>query len=437
MTAARRTSPDEPAVEATPPGDREVRPAPPGRPDRESAPTGRRYVQLVLVLGALIAIGPLTVDMYLPALPQLARDLEASDAGVQFTLTGMLAGLACGQLLIGPLSDAVGRRRPLLAGLVLHAVASLLCAIAPDVFTLSAVRVLQGFAGAAISVNAMAIVRDQFYGIAAAKLLSRLMLVIGAAPVLAPSLGGLILEYTSWRGIFVVLALAAVLLVGVAALGLRETLPPERRRSARPMATLRTYRSLVRDPTFMALVFVAGLMMSALFSYVSGSPFVLQGIYGLSERAFGLVFGANALGIVLGTQLNPLLLRRFLPSQVLTAAVTIASVGGAVMVTTASTGFGGLVGLLVPLAVVIASCGLALPNTPALALSRHGEAAGTAAAILGSVQFGVGAVTAPLVGVLGTSSPVPMASVIFGGALLACVLLYTVVRRDPNVDSAH
>ena len=401
MTAARRTSHDEPAVEATPPGDREVRPAPPGRPDREPAPTGRRYVQLVLVLGALIAIGPLTVDMYLPALPQLARDLEASDAGVQFTLTGMLAGLACGQLLIGPLSDAVGRRRPLLAGLVLHAVASLLCAIAPDVFTLSAVRVLQGFAGAAIS------------------------------------LGGLILEYTSWRGIFVVLALAAVLLVGVAALGLRETLPPERRRSARPMATLRTYRSLVRDPTFMALVFVAGLMMSALFSYVSGSPFVLQGIYGLSERAFGLVFGANALGIVLGTQLNPLLLRRFLPSQVLTAAVTIASVGGAVMVTTASTGFGGLVGLLVPLAVVIASCGLALPNTPALALSRHGEAAGTAAAILGSVQFGVGAVTAPLVGVLGTSSPVPMASVIFGGALLACVLLYTVVRRDPNVDSAH
>ncbi len=401
------------------------------------APTGRRYVQLVLVLGALIALGPLTIDMYLPALPDLARDLDASDAGVQFTLTGMLAGLACGQLVIGPLSDAVGRRRPLLAGVALHAVASVLCALAPDVVSLSAVRVLQGFAGAAISVNAMAIVRDQFVGIGAARLLSRLMLVIGAAPVLAPSLGGLILQYTSWRGIFVVLAGCGVLLVAVAAVGLRETLPVHRRRSARPLATLRTYRSLLRDPTFVALVLVAGLMMSALFSYISGSPFVLQGVYGLDERTFGLVFGCNALGIVLGTQLNPLLLGRFRPSQVLTFAVVSASVAAAVMVVTTATGYGGLFGLLLPLSVVIGTCGLALPNTPALALSRHGEAAGTAAAMLGMVQFGVGAVTAPLVGVLGTSTAVPMASVIFAGTVLASVLLLTVIRRDPHVDTAH
>jgi DHA1 family bicyclomycin/chloramphenicol resistance-like MFS transporter len=409
-----------------------------GGPAAETvAPTGGRYVQLVLVLGALIALGPLTIDMYLPALPELARDLDASDAGVQFTLTGMLAGLACGQLVIGPLSDALGRRRPLLAGVALHCAASLLCAVAPDVVSLSAVRVLQGFAGAAISVNAMAIVRDQFVGIAAARLLSRLMLVIGAAPVLAPTLGGLILQYTSWRGIFVVLAGCGVLLVGVAAVGLRETLPVHRRRSARLRATLRTYRSLLRDRTFVALVLVAGLMMSALFSYISGSPFVLQGIYGLDERAFGLVFGCNALGIVVGTQLNPLLLGRFRPSQVLTFAVVTASAAAAVMVVTAATGYGGLVGLLVPLSVVVGTCGLALPNTPALALSRHGEAAGTAAAMLGMVQFGVGAVTAPLVGVLGTGTAVPMASVIFAGTGLASVLLLTVVRRDPHVDTAH
>lgn len=400
-------------------------------------PTGRRYVQLVLVLGALISIGPLTVDMYLPALPSLAADLDASDAAVQVTLTGMLGGLACGQLLIGPLSDALGRRRPLLMGLAVHALASVLCAVAPDVVSLSAVRVLQGFAGAAISVNAMAIVRDLFVGIAAARLLSRLMLVIGAAPVLAPTLGGLILQYTSWRGIFVVLAGFGVLLGTLAWFGLRETLPPHRRRSARLLATLRTYRSLLRDRTFVALVLVGGLMMSALFSYISGSPFVLQGIYGLSERDFGLVFGCNALGIVLGTQLNPLLLRRFRPSQVLTAAVLTASAGATVLVATTATGFGGLLGLLVPLGLIIGTCGLALPNTPALALSRHGEAAGTAAALLGAVQFGVGAVTAPLVGVLGTGSAVPMAAVILGGTAAAAVLLLTVVRRDPHVDSAH
>jgi DHA1 family bicyclomycin/chloramphenicol resistance-like MFS transporter len=401
------------------------------------APTGRRYLQLVLVLGALIAMGPLTVDMYLPALPELADDLGATDTGVQFTLTGMLLGLACGQLVIGPVSDALGRRRPLLAGVALHALTSLLCAVAPDVVSLSAVRVLQGFAGAAISVNAMAVVRDLFVGIAAARLLSRLMLVIGAAPVLAPSLGGLILQYTSWRGIFVVLALCALLLVLVAAFGLKETLPPHRRRSARPVATLRTYRSLLRDPTFLALVLVAGLMMSALFSYVSGSPFVLQGIYGLDQRTFGIVFGCNALGIVLGTQLNPVLLRRFRPSQVLTGAVVGATTAAAVLLVTTATGFAGLSGLLVPLGCVVACCGLALPNTPALALSRHGEAAGTAAAMLGSVQFGVGALTAPLVGVLGTDTAVPMATVIFGGAALAAVLLLTVVRRDPDVDTAH
>jgi MFS transporter, DHA1 family, multidrug resistance protein len=400
-------------------------------------PTGRRYVQLVLVLGAMIALGPLTIDMYLPALPQVARELHASDSGVQFTLTGMLGGLAFGQLVIGPLSDALGRRRPLLAGVAVHTVASLLCALAPDVVSLSAVRVLQGFAGAAISVNAMATVRDLFVGIAAARLLSRLMLVIGAAPVLAPSLGGLILQYTSWRGIFVVLAVFGLVMAAVAAFGLRETLPPHRRRSARPLATLRTFRSLLRDPTFVALVFVAGLMMSALFSYVSGSSFVLQGVYGLDEQTFGLVFGCNAVGIVLGTQLNPLLLRRFRPSQVLTFAVLAAGSAAALMVLTTATGFGGLYGLLVPLALVVACCGLALPNTPALALSRHGEAAGTAAAMLGAVQFGVGAVTAPLVGVLGTDTAVPMAAVIFTGAALAGVLLLTVIRRDPHVDTAH
>jgi MFS transporter, DHA1 family, multidrug resistance protein len=207
------------------------------------------------------------------------------------------------------------------------------------VVSLSAVRVLQGFAGAAISVNAMATVRDLFVGVAAARLMSRLMLVIGAAPVLAPSLGGIILQYTSWRGIFVVLAAFGLVLVLLAALGLHETLPPHRRRSARPLATLRTYRSLLRDPTFLALVFVAGLMMSTLFSYISGSSFVLQGVYGLDEQTFGIVFGSNALGLVLGTQLNPLLLRRFRPSRVLTFGVVTATVAAATMVLTAATGW--------------------------------------------------------------------------------------------------
>lgn len=393
----------------------------------------RRYLQLVLVLGSLIALGPLTIDMYLPALPTLAADLQATDAAVQATLTGMLIGLGVGQLVIGPISDAVGRRVPLITGVSVHVVTSLLCAVAPDVLTLTAARFVQGLAGAAIAVSAMAIVRDLFTGMEAAKLLSRLMLVVGVAPVLAPTLGGQLLLLTSWRGIFVALAVAGVLLVAVAALGLRETLPPHRRRSARPVATLRTYQALLRDRAFVALTLVGGLMFGALFAYISGAPFVLQGLYGLSEQTFALAFGLNSIGIVVMTQLNPVLLRRWSPRQVLTAAVSTAGAAALALVVTASTGAFGLVGVMVPLFVIVAVCGLSLPNVPALALSRHGEAAGTAAAMLGASQFAVGGLAAPVVGLLGTSSALPMAAVMLAVTGTATALMLTVVARDPEL----
>lgn len=398
-------------------------------------PTGGRYVQLVLVLGGLIALGPLTIDMYLPAFPSIADELNASDSSVQLTLTGMLGGLAVGQLIIGPLSDAFGRRRPLLIGVVTHAAASVLCALAPSIYVLSGVRVLQGFAGAAISVVAMAMVRDLFSGVAVARLMSRLMLVIGLAPILAPSLGGLILQLTTWRGIFGVLAVAAVLLTLVALFGIRETLPAERRRPANLRSTLATYRSLLRDRTFVALVLIGGLMLSAVFAYVSGSSFVLQNGYGLDERSFGLVFGANAVGLTVASQLNPALIKRFSVVNVLTGATLVAACAAASLVVAGATGWFGLAGVLLPLALIVASCGLSLPNTPALALTRHGEAAGTAAAMLGAVQFGVGAVVAPLVGLSGSGSAVPMGAVMLGVTLLASALIFGVVRRDETVTS--
>ena len=398
-----------------------------------TAPTGRRYLQLVLVLGALIALGPMTIDMYLPAFPVISADLAVSESAVQLTLTGMLAGLAFGQLLIGPLSDAFGRKRPLVAGLVTHAVASVLAALAPSIALLATVRVLQGFAGAAISVVAMAIVRDLFSGYAVAKLMSRLMLVIGLAPILAPSIGGVILEWTSWRGIFGVLAATALVLTLVAIFGVRETLPVARRRPANPAATLATYLGLARDRSFLALVFIGGLMMSAMFAYVAGSSFVLQDGYGLDELAFGLVFGLNAAGLTVAAQLNPLMIRRFGVLNVLSGAMIVGLVAASALVVAGLTGAGGLVGVLVPLSLVVASVGLSLPNTPALALTRHGEAAGTAAAMLGAVQFGVGALVAPLVGLFGSTTPVPMGLVMVVVTVLASVLMFGVVRRDPSV----
>jgi MFS transporter, DHA1 family, multidrug resistance protein len=405
------------------------------RPPEHGLSRGR-HVQLIVVLGSLIALGPLTIDMYLPAFPQLADELDASAASVQLTLTGMLGGLAFGQLVIGPLSDAFGRRRPLLAGLVVHALASLLCAVAPNIAVLSVVRVLQGFAGAAISVVALATVRDLFSGVAVARTMSRLMLVIGLAPIVAPSIGGFILQVTDWRGIFFVLAGAAVVLVGVALVGLRETLPVERRRSARVGATLRTYRSLLSDRTFVALVLVAGLSFSSLFVYVSGASFVLQEGFGLDARTFGLVFGANSAALTIASQLNPTLIRRFGPANVLTGAILV-SMAAAVALLVAGLAGGGLVTVLVPLMVVLASAGLAMPNTPALALNRHGEAAGTASAMLGCIQFGVGALVAPLVGVLGSTTAAPMGAVMLTVTGLAALLMFAVVRRDPTVQAVR
>jgi DHA1 family bicyclomycin/chloramphenicol resistance-like MFS transporter len=392
--------------------------------------TRRRYTQLVLVLGALIALGPLTIDMYLPAFPRIAQDLGATDSAVQLTLTGMLLGLAGGQLVIGPLSDALGRRQPLLVGIGVHALASLACALAPTIGVLAAVRVLQGFAGAAVSVVAMAIVRDLFEGVAVARIMSRLMLVIGLAPILAPSLGGLVLTFSTWRGIFVVLAGAAVLLCVLAMLGLRETLPVERRRPATLRATLSGYRSLLADRVFVALAFTGGSMMAAMFAYVSGASFVLQDGFGLDAQAFGLVFGVNAAGLTLTSQLNPVLLRWFTVRQVLSGAVVAAMTASAALLVVGLTGAGGLPAVLVALALVVSTAGLALPNTPALALTRHGEAAGTAAAVLGCVQFGVGGVVAPLVGASGSTTAAPMAAVMLGVTSLAALLMFGVVQRE-------
>jgi MFS transporter, DHA1 family, multidrug resistance protein len=398
--------------------------------DATESPTGRHYVRLVLVLGALIALGPLTIDMYLPAFPRIADELDATDSAVQLTLTGMLLGLAAGQLVVGPLSDAVGRRRPLVAGLGAHAGASLLCALAPSVLVLASVRVLQGLAGAAISVVAMAIVRDLFSGVAVARIMSRLMLVIGLAPILAPTLGGLVLGFTSWRGIFVVLAGAAVLLVAVAVLGLPETLPVERRRPATVRASLAAYRALRHDPVFLALAFIGGLMMAAIFAYVAGAPFVLQDGFGLDTRTFGLVFGLNAAGLTLTSQVNPVLLRWFTVRQVLSGGIVGAIAAALALLVAGLTGAGGLPAVLVPLALLVSLAGLALPNTPALALTRHGEAAGTAAAVLGCVQFGVGGLVAPLVGAFGSTTATPMAAVMLAVTGIAAVLMFGVVFRE-------
>ena len=399
------------------------------RPTTTAAPAVPRpgVARTALVLGGFVAIGPLTIDMYLPALPTITRELETTSSAVQLTLTGTLIGLALGQLVLGPVSDALGRKRPLLAGTALHVLASLLVIIAPNLAVLGALRVLQGVGTAAGAVIAIAIVRDLYDGRAAATMLSRLFLVLGAAPVLAPTIGGELLRFTSWRGIFAVLAVYGVLMIVVGARYLPETLPPERRQSSGVLGTLRGYRSLFHDRAYVGLVLVAGLTMAGLFSYVSGSAFVYQGEFGLDEQQFGLLFGAGAVWLIAATQLNPLLLRRWSPQQLLVAGTVAGAVAGGALVLLAATSTGGLWAVAGSLWAVLFACGLALPNAPALALSRHGEAAGTAAALLGAIQFGVGAVVSPVVGLLGNDA-VAIGAVVVTALVLAIGVLVVVVR---------
>jgi DHA1 family bicyclomycin/chloramphenicol resistance-like MFS transporter len=394
----------------------------------------RPSVQFVLTLGALGAIAPLTIDTYLPAFPSITRDLETTSAAVQLTLTGTLVGLALGQLAIGPVSDAIGRKRPLIAGIAVHVLASLLCVIAPNVLVLGVLRVLQGLGVAAATVVGTAIVRDVSSGVGAAKLMSRLMLVMGVAPVLAPTLGGAILRLTSWRGVFLALAGLGLMLAVIAITALPETLPVANRRSGGVRSTIRSYGSLFSDRIFIGYVVLTGFAMGAIFAYVAGSSFVFQDQYGLSEQQFALAFGAGSIALIAASQLNGRLLHHYPPRRILSAASAFGLLSGVVLVLVAATGAGGLPGLLAPMWATLAAAGLIMPNAPALALSRHGENAGAAAALLGSVQFGVGALTAPLVGLLGVDA-LAMASVVAGSVVAAVLALVVGVRPWRSVDA--
>ncbi|MDR7301486.1 multidrug effflux MFS transporter [Haloactinomyces albus] len=406
--------------------------SPPGRTDAAvggSNSSLRRKVRFALILGGLTAFGPLSMDMYLPALPQLTEDLGATTAQAQLTLTSVLLGLAFGQLIAGPLSDSVGRRKPLMVGLGVYITASVLCALSESVYALAALRFLQGLGAAAGMVIARASVRDLYSGLEVARFFSGLMLVTGLAPILAPVIGGQILTYTTWRGVFVVLTTFGVLLMSVVVFALPETKPPEWRQPTRLKSTFATFGRLIAEPSFLGNALTAGLAMAAMFAYISGSSFVLQDIYGMSPQTYSLVFSMNAIGLVAAGQVNARLVGRVATeSQLLLSALTSASVAGVLLVSTVLFGLP-LPVLLAALFVMIASLGFVMPNTTTLVLANHREVSGSASALLGVSQFVVGALAAPLVGLGGVGSALPMVLVMFGVVLAATTVYVTLGRR--------
>ncbi|MBD5787091.1 multidrug effflux MFS transporter [Cellulosimicrobium terreum] len=391
-------------------------------PSTTPAPRSRSTVRWVLLLGALATLPALTVDMYLPSLPDVASELDASPALAQLTLSGMLLGGAVGQLVIGPLSDRFGRRLPVLVGLSLGVVTSVLCAVVPSIGALIALRVLQGFFNAASQVASIATIRDRFTGSDAARILSRLMLVIGVAPMLAPTIGSFVASQADWRAVFWVLAVLGLVLGVIVLRFMPETHPPERRRPGGAASVLRGYGTLLRDRHFIALAVLPGLGMAVLMSYVVGSPFVLQEGYGLSHGQFAALFAVNGIGLVVSAQVNAALVRRVAPIRLLRAALVLQGVFGLAMVAVAITGAGGLLGLLLALWLVLSMQGLVPANASALALSRHGAMAGTAAAVIGAFQSGVAGLVSPFVGVLGGDA-VAMSTVMLGAVVTSLLVL--------------
>ncbi len=395
----------------------------------------RQRTRWVLLLGSLVSIIALTLDLYLPAFPELRDDLDTSDRMVQLTLTGALVGAAVGQLVAGAVSDGLGRRAALAGGLVLHVLASVGCVLAPSIEVLLVLRVLQGLGSAAASVTALAVVRDLFDGPGAARLQGRLILILGASPIFAPSIGGWLLDVTNWRGVFAVLGLAAAALLVVAAIWLPETLPKQRRHPAGLGTAVGTYRTLLTDRATCGLVLTAGMTNSLLFSYVTGAPFILQEVYGLSAQQFGLVIALTGACFVGGAQVTAQLVTSLAPQRLLSLGLGGALVSGLALLVDVAARGAGLVDVIVLLCLTTAFTGVAVPTTPALVLSRNGWAAGSAAAALGCAQFGLGAMVLPLIGLIGLPKELALAAAICAGAALGLILLRLVVI--PGLRQEH
>jgi DHA1 family bicyclomycin/chloramphenicol resistance-like MFS transporter len=395
----------------------------------DSISHGRRIVYIVL-LGALTALGPFTVDLYLPAFPVLQADFQTSATMIQLTLTGTMLGFGLGQLIVGPLSDKVGRRIPLLSVTALHVMASIAAALAPSLFALGLARVFMGMGAAAGGVVAMAIVRDLFGGRRLVVMLSRLALVSGVAPVAAPLIGSALLIVMPWRGIFVVLAAYGFVMLICALFLVPETLPKARRADRNSTTVLQRYKSVLSDRVFIGVLIIGGMTFSGLFSYLSSSSFLFQSTFGFDAQQYGLLFAVNSLGVVLGVQAAARLAARFGPQWVMSVSTAVLVLASAAIIVLDQLG-AGLWGVMIPLFFFMTACGFTFPCVQVLALDRHGKAAGTAASLIGATNFGVAGLISPIVGWIARDAgitPTTMAVVMTGCAIIGLISLWAIVR---------
>ena len=391
-----------------------------------------RYLKMALVLGLLSAIGPFAIDMYLPALPDIGRSLGAEVGAVQLTLTAFFLSIGLGQLLYGPVSDMVGRKPPLYAGLALFTLASIGCALATDIHTLVALRFLQGLGAASGMAIPRAIVRDLHTGAEAARLMSLLMLVFSVSPILAPLAGSGVIALTGWRGVFWVVALAAVAGMLLVRGALAETRSEADRVDSSLGSALRGYGVLLRDRHFLGLVFIGAFAMAGFFVYLAGSPFVLINHYGLSPTQYSLAFGLNAAAFIGSAQFTGPLGRRFGLVPLAKWAVTACGLVMASLLVYYLVGGDQLLVLVSLYFVASAFMGMVIPTVSVLALDAHGSIAGTASALMGTLQMLCGAAAMGIVGLFANGRPLPMVAGMACGALTALALTWITLRHRPH-----
>ncbi len=393
-------------------------------------PTGAARLGLALLLGLLAFLGPLNIDMYLPSFPEITQDLDTSASLVQVSLTACLLGLAIGQLFAGPISDAQGRRKPLLIATFLFALASILCAVAPNIIVLIAMRFLQGLTASAGVVLSRAVVRDVFSGQALTKFFSLLMVINAIAPMVAPMIGGFILafESTSWKSIFYFLSIVGLLMVIIVAMKLKETLPSHKRIPSSAGASIKTMGSLMKDRSFIGYALVVGFIHGGSFAYVSGTPFVYQDIYGVSPQVFSVLFGINGLAIITGS----FIIGRFsgiIPEKKMLQTAVTTALAATFLLLIMTIIEGPLTLIVLFIFIYMTTMGMILTSTFTLGMAKQDHRAGSASAILGMLPLLLGSVFSPLAGI-SEESAIPMGTIIFTTTLIGFIVFFTLVKKD-------
>jgi len=395
-------------------------------------PTGKERLALAFLLSSLGILGPLNIDMYLPSFPDIANDLGARASLVQLSLTTCLIGLAVGQVIVGPISDAQGRRKPLIISLSLFALSSLFCALAPNIIVLVIARLLQGLTASAGVVLSRAVVRDVFSGKELTQFFALLMVINATAPMLAPIAGGaiLLLPFASWHTIFYFLSLLGIMIVTLIALKLPETLPPEKRIPSSVGHSVRTMGDLIRDRSFIGYALTVGFIHGGSFAYVSGTPFVYQGIYGVSPQTFSILFGINGLAIISGSFMIGRLSSIFHERSLLRVAV-ITAVSATTVLLIMTIIKGPLATLVIPIFIYMTSMGMILTSSFTLAMEKQGHRAGSASALLGLIPLLLGSFVSPLVGINETTA-VPMGVTLFLTSLIGSISFFTLTKKREN-----